>query len=65
MVHENVSHVREDDIYLMLIDINELFGIQYQDLTPLISMYGSFGGQSNVIFPVSNLKIQSKLSKFK
>ncbi|XP_033208065.1 transferrin [Belonocnema kinseyi] len=50
MVHNNISRVKEDDIYLMLMDLNELFGIQYQGWTPLISMYSSFGGESNVIF---------------
>lgn len=58
MVHNNISRVREDDIYLMLMDLNELFGTQYQGWTPLISMYSTFGGESNVIFSVSNLKMQ-------
>lgn len=62
MVNGKVSKNREDEIYLMLVSLDKLLKENLQDL-PLVSLYGPFDGQKNIIFPVSNLLIKGTKSK--
>lgn len=54
VIHENVTKARKDDIYYMLLDIDRIFGITYQIISKLITLYGPINGTNGVIFPVSN-----------
>lgn len=51
VVNENVTEARKDEIYYMLMDIDRIFGITYQLVSKLISLYGPFNRTSGVIFP--------------
>lgn len=55
MVNKNVSSSREEEISLLFMDLNRLFGETYQGTTPLMSLHGPFEKQKNIIFSVSKL----------
>lgn len=55
MMHANISKSREQEIYILLVELNALFGNEFKGDTPQISMYGTFEGTNNVLFPVSNV----------
>lgn len=57
MVHGKISKKKENVIYRMLIDLDRLLKGNLTNLSPLLSLYGPFDQQKNVIFPVSNLFI--------
>lgn len=52
MVNQNVTSSREEDISLLFMNINGLFGETYQGTTPLMNLHGPFEGQMNIIFSV-------------
>ncbi|XP_033208069.1 transferrin-like isoform X2 [Belonocnema kinseyi] len=58
MMHTNVSKSREQEIYLMLVELNALFGNEFKGDTPQISMYGTFEGTNNVLFPDKTYALQ-------
>lgn len=55
MVNKNISSSRVEDISLLFMDLNRLFGETYQGSTPLMSLYGPFQGKMNILFSVSKL----------
>ena len=54
MVHDNISQSREQEIHLMLLELDALFGNKFKGDTPQFSMYGPFEGTKNILFPVRN-----------
>ncbi|XP_043462927.1 uncharacterized protein LOC122498976 [Leptopilina heterotoma] len=51
VVNKSITGARKDDIYFMLLDIDRIFGITYQIVSKLITLYGPFNGTNGVIFP--------------
>ncbi|XP_043462916.1 transferrin isoform X2 [Leptopilina heterotoma] len=50
MVHGEISKTKESKIYRMLVDLDKLLKGNVGNLSPLLSLYGPFYGQKNVIF---------------
>lgn len=59
VVHENLTEVRREDIYTMLLEMNDLFGIAFKGQVPTFSMYGAYDNNSNVIFSEGTQNLQT------
>lgn len=51
VVNKSITEAKKDDIYFMLLDIDRIFGITYQIVSKLITLYGPFNDTNGVIFP--------------
>lgn len=52
ITHENITDVRREEIYSMLLEMDKLFGITFKGPTPAFSMYGIYDSNHSIIFPV-------------
>ena len=52
VVNENITKIREDDIYSMFLSLDQYFGRKYVRETPMFKMYSTYDSVPNVIFPV-------------
>lgn len=52
-MHENITKVKEDDIFLTFLGLNRYFGRTFDRETPMFEMYGPYEEKANVLFPVS------------
>ena len=55
MVHKDLTETRKNEIYLLVLELDRLFHVNTEGVHKQISLYGPFGGQSDVIFSVSIL----------
>lgn len=55
--NKNITQVRKEEIYLMLLSLDRFFGRTYDRETAMFTLYGPYEGQSDVIFPVSDFCI--------
>ncbi|XP_032675197.1 transferrin [Odontomachus brunneus] len=58
IAHENVTSLRHEEIYSMLLEMDNLFGITLNGLTPAFSLYGTYDNVSSVIFPEETRNLQ-------
>ncbi|KAF7381560.1 hypothetical protein HZH66_013954 [Vespula vulgaris] len=54
VAHENITDLRYNEIYSMLLSMDQLFGTNTKGYTSAFSLYGTYDDHQNVIFPVSN-----------
>ncbi|KMQ96612.1 transferrin isoform x4 [Lasius niger] len=53
VAHENITDLRRQEIYSMLLEMDKLFGKKFNGQTPAFSLYGPYDGNHDLIFPVS------------
>ncbi|XP_076650974.1 transferrin 3 isoform X1 [Halictus rubicundus] len=58
VVHENLTEVRREDMYMMLLEMNDLFGTTFKGQVPTFSMYGTYDNNSNIIFSGETQNLQ-------
>ncbi|XP_078033329.1 transferrin 3 isoform X2 [Augochlora pura] len=58
VAHENLTDIRREEIYAMLLEINDLFGNTYKGEVPTFSMYGPYDSNKNVIFSAETQYLQ-------
>ncbi|XP_051168742.1 transferrin-like isoform X2 [Leptopilina boulardi] len=63
MVHGKISKKKENVIYRMLIDLDRLLKGNLANLSPLLSLYGPFDQQKNVIFPGRTQFIEKEIGR--
>lgn len=51
VTHENITDLRRQEIYSMLLEMDRLFGKTYSGQTPAFSLYGPFDDNHGIIFP--------------
>ncbi|XP_076630373.1 transferrin 3 isoform X2 [Colletes latitarsis] len=59
VAHENMSDLRREEIYTMLLDMDDLFGVGFKGRVPAFSMYGPYDSNYNVIFPGETQHLQA------
>ncbi|XP_011337868.1 transferrin isoform X2 [Ooceraea biroi] len=52
VAHENITNLRRQEIYSMLLEMDKLFGKSIDGRAPAFSLYDSYDGNPGVIFPV-------------
>lgn len=52
VAHENMTEMRREEIYSMLLQMDKLFGSAFKGETPAFSMYGIYDSNRSIIFPV-------------
>ncbi|KOX73093.1 Transferrin [Melipona quadrifasciata] len=52
VTHENITDLRREEIYSMLLEMDKLFGSSFKGPTPVFSMYGIYDSNRSIIFPV-------------
>ncbi|KAG7200605.1 hypothetical protein KM043_001163 [Ampulex compressa] len=57
IAHENITDVRRQEIYLALLEMDQLFGQTFNGQTPAFSLYGNYDSMQNIVFPVRILKV--------
>ncbi|XP_071866002.1 transferrin 3 isoform X1 [Bombus fervidus] len=58
ITHENITDVRREEIYSMLLEMDKLFGITFKGPTPAFSMYGIYDSNHSIIFPDETQHLQ-------
>ncbi|XP_031843112.1 transferrin 3 isoform X2 [Nomia melanderi] len=58
LTHQNLTDLRREEIYSMLLEMNDLFGNTFKDQVPSFSMYGLYDTNSNVIFSEETQHLQ-------
>lgn len=56
--HENMTDLRREEIYSMLLEMDQLFGQTFKGQTPAFSMYGIYESNHSVIFPEETQHLQ-------
>ncbi|CAD1475639.1 unnamed protein product, partial [Heterotrigona itama] len=51
VTHENMTDLRREEIYSMLLEMDKLFGSSFKGPTPAFSMYGMYDSNRSIIFP--------------
>ncbi|XP_043526669.1 transferrin isoform X3 [Frieseomelitta varia] len=51
VTHENITDLRREEIYSMLLEMDKLFGSSFKGPTPAFSMYGIYDSNHSIIFP--------------
>lgn len=51
IAHENITDVRRQEIYLALLEMDQLFGQTFNGQTPAFSLYGNYDSMQNIVFP--------------
>ncbi|XP_043266061.1 transferrin isoform X2 [Colletes gigas] len=59
VAHENMSDLRREEIYTMLLDMDERFGVDFKGRVPAFSMYGPYDSNYNVIFPGETQRLEA------
>ncbi|OXU29059.1 hypothetical protein TSAR_015174 [Trichomalopsis sarcophagae] len=60
--NKNITQVRKEEIYLMLLSLDRFFGRTYDRETAMFTLYGPFEGQSDVIFPDNTQHLQKHVA---
>ncbi|XP_076175295.1 transferrin 3 isoform X2 [Ptiloglossa arizonensis] len=58
VAHENLTDIKYEEIYAMLLEMDELFGVSFKGRIPAFSMYGPYDSNSSVIFPKETQHLQ-------
>ncbi|XP_017753884.1 PREDICTED: transferrin isoform X2 [Eufriesea mexicana] len=58
VIHENMTVLRQEEIYSMLLEMDKLFGSTYKGSTPAFSMYGIYDSNHSIIFPEDTQHLQ-------
>lgn len=53
MAHENITDLRREEIYSMLLEMDKIFGRKFNGQAPTFLLYGPYEDNQGVIFPVS------------
>ncbi|XP_017878317.1 transferrin isoform X1 [Ceratina calcarata] len=62
ITHENMTDLRREEIYSMLLEMDKLFGNSFKGETPAFSMYGTYDDSNrSVIFPEEAQHIQMEV----
>ncbi|KZC12392.1 Transferrin [Dufourea novaeangliae] len=56
VAHANLTDLRHEEIYSMLLEMDDLFGNTFKGTVPSFSMYGLYDSNHSVIFPVRNYR---------
>ncbi|CAK9808394.1 unnamed protein product [Anthophora quadrimaculata] len=64
VTHENMTDLRREEIYSMLLEMDKLFGVTFQGETPAFSMYGMYDSNRSIIFPDGTQHLQSEVHHF-
>lgn len=65
VAHENITDLRLNEIYSMLLSMDQLFGTTFPGFTPAFSLYGTYDDGRNVIFPEESNHLQLEVSRQK
>jgi len=57
MAHENITNLRRQEIYTMLLEMDKIFGRKFNGQAPTFLLYGPYEDNHGVIFPVSWIRI--------
>lgn len=58
VVNENTTSLRREEIYSMLLEMDQLFGVSFKGQTPAFSLYGIYDFNRSVIFPEETQHLQ-------
>ncbi|XP_029047625.1 transferrin isoform X1 [Osmia bicornis bicornis] len=58
IAHENITDLRREEIYTMLLEMDKLFGNTFKGQTPAFSMYGIYDTNHSIIFPEETQHLQ-------
>ncbi|XP_053977011.1 transferrin isoform X1 [Hylaeus volcanicus] len=58
VAHENLTSLRREEIYAMLLEMDDLFGVTLKGRIPAFSMYGPYDSNYSVIFPDETQHLQ-------
>ncbi|KAK1120049.1 hypothetical protein K0M31_012778 [Melipona bicolor] len=58
VTHENITDLRREEIYSMLLEMDKLFGSSFKGPTPVFSMYGIYDSNRSIIFPEETQHLQ-------
>lgn len=58
VAHENITNLRRQEIYSMLLSMDHIFGTTFPGFTPIFSLYGTYDENRNVIFPDESQRVQ-------
>ncbi|KAK9295653.1 hypothetical protein QLX08_010079 [Tetragonisca angustula] len=58
VTHENITDLRREEIYSMLLEMDKLFGSSFKGPTPAFSMYGIYDSNRSIIFPEETQHLQ-------
>ncbi|XP_043790727.1 transferrin isoform X5 [Apis laboriosa] len=57
ITNENMTELRRNEIYSMLLEMDKLFGSTFKGRTPAFSMYGIYDSNESIIFPILPLSM--------
>ncbi|XP_014608643.1 PREDICTED: transferrin [Polistes canadensis] len=63
VAHKNITDLRRDEIYSMFLNMDQLFGTSTTRYTRAFSLYGTYDGVQNVIFPEGSERLQLEVNK--
>ncbi|XP_043790725.1 transferrin isoform X3 [Apis laboriosa] len=58
ITNENMTELRRNEIYSMLLEMDKLFGSTFKGRTPAFSMYGIYDSNESIIFPEGTQHLQ-------
>ncbi|XP_076395168.1 transferrin 3 isoform X3 [Megachile rotundata] len=58
IANENITDLRQEEIYTMLLEMDKLFGNSFKGQTPAFSMYGMYDSNHSIIFPLMKCCLQ-------
>ncbi|XP_076758710.1 transferrin 3 isoform X1 [Xylocopa sonorina] len=61
VIHENMTDLRREEIYSMLLEMDKLFGSSFNGETPAFSMYGIYDSNHSIIFPEETQHLQQEV----
>lgn len=64
MAHENITDLRRQEIYTMLLEMDKIFGRKFNGQAPTFLLYGPYEENHGVIFPVSWMRKFYRENKF-
>lgn len=56
MAHENITELKRQEIYTMLLEMDKIFGRKFNGQAPTFLLYGPYEDNHGVIFPVSQIQ---------